>query len=311
MRITNNMMARRSLRDIEGAYKKLSDAAYSFSTGKKNENAYDDPVSANSLNRIKSDRKEIAKYYSNIDNAYSAISDMETAMQDINNCMQKVLELFGNANNATLSGSAKESICQEVDQYKQQIITNLNYSSGGIFVFGGFNTKSKPITGNAGAYQYNGMDILTMMPEQVSKSLSEKVTVNISKGMSMDIRISALEIMGSGPDNLLSNIDSLTSVIRASEFNSVSFTSLSQVLEKNYDKVLMNITKVGVAAKRLSSVKTQLGSRETTLNSRISDIEDIDTEKAIINYKLADHAYEASLMASASSIQLSLLDFLR
>lgn len=311
MRITHNMMARRSMVDIEAAYKKLSDASYSFSTGKKHENAHDDPIAANILNRIKSDKKDIAKYYSNIDNATSAINDMEMTLKDTNSCMQKILELFNNANNATISPSAKEFICNEIQQYKEQIITNLNYSSSGICIFGGFNTKSAPITFNSGAYHYNGINISLMTPEQISKSLGEKVTVNINKGMSMDIRISALEIMGSGPGNLLNNIDSIISLIRADEFNSESYTALNKVFEGNYDRILTNITKIGVAANRLSSVKSQLNSREATLKDRISDIEDIDAEKAILNYKLAEHAYEASLAASASAIQLSLLDFLR
>ncbi|MFA5340371.1 MAG: flagellin [Clostridia bacterium] len=311
MRITNGMMARRSMKDIEDAYKKLSNASYSFSTGKKYENAYDDPVSANTLSRLKSDRKDITKYYSNIDNATSAISDMETAVKDINSCMQKIMELFSNANNATLSASAKESLCQEVQQYKEQIITDLNYSSSGIYIFGGFNTRSKPITFNAGGYQYNGTDILSMTNEQNNMALSEKVMVNISKGMSMDIRISALELIGAGEDNMLSNIDAITNVIRAEEFDSVAFTELNTVFDKNYDKILMSITKAGAAANRIDSVKSQLSSRSSTLNDRISDIEDIDTEKAILNYKLAEQAYEATLSASASTIQLSLLDFLR
>jgi flagellar hook-associated protein 3 FlgL len=310
MRITNGMMARRSMKDIEMAYKKLSDTSYSVSTGKKYENTYDDPVSANSLNRLKSDKKDITKYYSNIDNATAAISDMETAVKDINSCMQKIMELFTNANNSSLSSSAKESLCQEIQQYKEQIITDLNYSSSGVYIFGGFNTKNKPVTAVDGVYGYNGIDTLLMTAEETASALSEKVTVNISKGMSMDIRISALEIMGTGENNLLNNIDALTDVIRADEFNDESYTALNKVLEDNYDTVLINITKIGAATNRIDSVKTQLKSRESTLNDRISDVEDIDTEKAILNYKLAEQAYEASLSASVSAIQLSLLDFI-
>ncbi|NLF37768.1 MAG: hypothetical protein GX584_11530 [Clostridiaceae bacterium] len=311
MRITNGMIARRSMRDIEMAYKKLSDASYSFSTGKKNENTYDDPVAANSLHRLKNDKKEITKYYANIDNARTAVSDMETALSDINRCMQKIMELSTNANNATLSATAKESISQEIQQYKEQIITDLNYNSAGIYIFGGFNTNSKPISMNEGNYLYNGTDILTMTEEQHLQALGEKVMVNVSKGMTMDIRISALEIIGSGEENILNNIDALSDVIKAEEFDSTSFESLNRILEQNYDKVLTNITKTGAAANRLDSVKKQLDSRESTLNDRISDLEDVDTEKAILNYKLAEQAYEASLSASVSAIQLSLLDFIR
>jgi flagellar hook-associated protein 3 FlgL len=311
MRITNGMMARRSMKDIETAYKKLSDTSYSVSTGKKYENAYDDPVSANSLNRLKSDKKDITKYYSNIDNATAAISDMETAAKDINSCMQKIMELCTNANNSSLSKTAKESLCLEMQQYKEQIITDLNYNSSGVYIFGGFNTKSKPVTLNGGVYEYNGIDTLLMTDEQAASAMSEKVMVNISKGMSMDIRISALELMGTGENNMLNNIDALTDVIRADVFNNESYTALNKVLEDNYDKVLINITKIGASANRIDSVKTQLKSRESTLKDRISDVEDIDTEKAILNYKLAEQAYESSLSASVSAIQLSLLDFIK
>lgn len=305
------MAARRTLRDIDTAHQKLLTTSYSYGSGKKNQFAYDDPVAANLLSRLNNDKKNLTKYYSNIDNARSAISDTETALTDINKCMLKIIELANSANNETLPKSGKVAIADEILQYKEQIISDLNYSSSGIFIFGGFSTKTSPIKEVAGTYLYNGLDIESMDQAQRDFEITQKVRVNISKGMNMDIRVSALEIMGSGPDNLLTTLDNITNEILADDFDIEKYKDLGKVLEDNYDRILGHLTKIGTAANRLDSVHTQLKSREETLKTRISDIEDMEIEEAIINYKLAEQAYEAALSASVSVIQLSLLDFIR
>jgi flagellar hook-associated protein 3 FlgL len=51
--------------------------------------------------------------------------------------------------------------------------------------------------------------------------------------------------------------------------------------------------------------------RSLTVASRLSEIEDIDLPKTIMEMKLQETSYQAALAASAKVIQPSLIDYLR
>ena len=58
-------------------------------------------------------------------------------------------------------------------------------------------------------------------------------------------------------------------------------------------------------------MKQSAQDRLLTVTSQLSDIEDVDLPKTIMDMQLQQTAYQAALAASAKVIQPSLIDFLR
>ena len=58
-------------------------------------------------------------------------------------------------------------------------------------------------------------------------------------------------------------------------------------------------------------MKDSAESRVLAVTSQLSDIEDIDLPKVIMEMQLQQTSYQAALAASAKVIQPSLIDFLR
>jgi flagellar hook-associated protein 3 FlgL len=58
-------------------------------------------------------------------------------------------------------------------------------------------------------------------------------------------------------------------------------------------------------------MKQSAQDRLLTVTSQLSDIEDVDLPKTIMEMQLQQSSYQAALAASAKVIQPSLIDFLR
>jgi flagellar hook-associated protein 3 FlgL len=68
---------------------------------------------------------------------------------------------------------------------------------------------------------------------------------------------------------------------------------------------------IGARYNRLTQMKQSAQDRLLTVTSQLSDIEDVDLPKTIMEMQLQQTSYQAALAASAKVIQPSLIDFLR
>ena len=311
MRVSSAMLTRQAMENIESSYNKLSKAHTQVSTGKKYIKASESPIEASRVNRLKMEQQEIYKYFSNIDNSRVIVDDTEIALRDINESIQRVKELASNANNGALSLEDREAICIEIEQCKEQIVANLNATSNGKYIFGGYNSKFSPITGDAGAYEYNETDLIGMTTVERDDYLSESVVVNVNEGVQINLMLSALEVIGYGEDNLLNNIDNIITQLKTEPLDTDNLEIQMDIFNNHFDNVLKNVTKIGATTNRLDSIKAQLERKDFAIKTKISNVEDIDVEEAILNYKLAEQAYNSTLMISGKTIQLSLMDYMR
>jgi flagellar hook-associated protein 3 FlgL len=81
------------------------------------------------------------------------------------------------------------------------------------------------------------------------------------------------------------------------------------------DKVIAQMTTaaadIGTRAARLDDAATQNSSQALNLQAKLSDTEDIDMAKTIMNLQLQQNGYQAALSATAKAIAPSLVDFLK
>jgi flagellar hook-associated protein 3 FlgL len=98
-------------------------------------------------------------------------------------------------------------------------------------------------------------------------------------------------------DNVLTNPDALS-------------TDLADL-----DTVMARMTTaaadVGTRAARLQDADAQNSSQSLNLQSKLSDTEDIDMAKTIMNLQIQQNGYQAALSATAKSLSPSLVEFLK
>jgi flagellar hook-associated protein 3 FlgL len=82
-------------------------------------------------------------------------------------------------------------------------------------------------------------------------------------------------------------------------------------LDKASDLLNSTLSDVGARYNRVTQMKQSAEDRLMSVSSQLSDIEDVDLPKAIMELQLQQTSYQAALAATAKVIQPSLIDFLR
>jgi flagellar hook-associated protein 3 FlgL len=77
------------------------------------------------------------------------------------------------------------------------------------------------------------------------------------------------------------------------------------------NKLKSAISEIGSRYNRITQMKESAQDRLLSVTSQLSDIEDIDLPKTIMDMQLQQTSYQAALAATAKVIQPSLIDFLR
>jgi flagellar hook-associated protein 3 FlgL len=123
------------------------------------------------------------------------------------------------------------------------------------------------------------------------------------------VDLTGREAFGDDTTGLFKVLKDISANIRAGDQAQLS-TNLSQ-LDKSGDQLKSAVSEIGSRYNRISQMKESAQDRLLSVTSQLSDIEDIDLPKTIMDMQLQQTSYQAALAATAKVIQPSLIDFLR
>ncbi|WP_239082161.1 flagellin N-terminal helical domain-containing protein [Actinoplanes teichomyceticus] len=111
------------------------------------------------------------------------------------------------------------------------------------------------------------------------------------------------------PAQLFTVLDDVIDAMRSGDSDALA-TGLTN-LDKASDLLKSTLSDVGARYNRVTQMKQSAEDRLMSVSSQLSDIEDVDLPKAIMELQLQQTSYQAALAATAKVIQPSLIDFLR
>lgn len=324
MRVSNKMMSRQFLSNLNNLYNNMAYSHKQVSTEKAFFKVSDDPINAVKSMNIKSELQRADLYESNIKEAKTILDEQEVAISNISDSLVKVEGILQQALNVTYNANDKESMAAVIKATKENIIAILNKDYAGKYVFGGYNTSSAPITIGAGVdidgdniYNYNGYNIKTLPTEfedgipVEDKLLFQSMNYNTGKGTKMDVSLTALEIIDFGDENLFKLLDDIMVNLNAPETdNNLLGTQLGKVTGF-FDSLQVTRSSVGAKISNLNMLEDQIFENKNNLKDLQSKVSEIDIEEAIINYQTNQMVYNAALRVGANIIQPTLVDFLR
>jgi flagellar hook-associated protein 3 FlgL len=131
----------------------------------------------------------------------------------------------------------------------------------------------------------------------------------------MTINSVAVEILGDGRTNptdgkLLNALRDISDHLKANDGPSLRGGDMSN-LDARLNSVLEIRARNGAQTNRLDAASTRLDQITGTLTDQLSNTEDADIAKTMIDFNSQSAAYQAALKAGANIVQASLMDFLR
>ena len=315
MRITNNMLSRQIVNNLNNIYDQMSRKHIKAATGKAFQKASENPYDAIRSMNIRDRLGRIEQYERNIANAKGTVLECETALTSINGSdgkspMEVVKSILQQAANDTYNDSDKANMAIVVDNMKENIVSLLNKEFAGKYIFGGYNTAANPMEMKNGKLYYNDVEVSTMTATDYNLFKNETMVVKTGSGTNLDMSMPGITITGYGEDNLIGLFSQISDALKNGG-TSDKFVELGEKLENRSDKIQNSISKLGGRTVRIETMTKQIEDSKYNLGELQSSIEVVDEEEAIMDYKMSEMVYNAALSMGAKLIQPTLVDFLR
>jgi flagellar hook-associated protein 3 FlgL len=298
-RITTSMVQHNVLADLNSVNDRLSRTHMKVSSGKEITKPSDDPFNASRALATRENLEGTQQFQRNISDARGWQEISEQAIGKITDSVHRVKELLVQAGSETLDQSGRDGILAELNQIIDGIKQEANASIGGRYVFAGTKSDTPPyIDGAVDAYQGNNAPIARAL----------------GPGVSLAINVTADSFLGNGQaaadGKLLNVLRDMADHLAAGDTPSLRGTDLTR-LDQNLDQLLGVRASNGSLSNRLEAAGERLDQIEETQTAQLSELEDADIAKTLIDFNSQSAAYQAALKAGANIMQPSLMDFLR
>lgn len=294
MRVTNMMMMTKFMRNLSNNELRLNGYQDQLSTGHRINKPSDDPVGVIATMRYRSYIKEAEVFTDNINKARDFLSATDTALGNISDIIQRASELTIQGLNGTNSDASRQSIAQEIRQLAEQVGVVANTAHGSKYIFAGSNVTEPPFD-PAG---WRGND--------------QPLNLEIGVGVTMTVN-SRLGDFFYNTDPASPGLYQLLNDIAADLENNdtAGLNSSLGLLQSSLDRLNNERATIGARINRLDLQEKRLEESSGNYTELLSKTQDCDMAEVIMNLKMQESVYRASLEAGARILLPTLADFLR
>jgi flagellar hook-associated protein 3 FlgL len=301
-RITNNILSRSVLSDLQDISAKQAQTRRQMSSGKAITKPSDDPYSAARAMSLRSDLAGIKQHERNVQEAQSWMTVTDTALGKIGDFAQTARELVVQGANDTLPQTSRNAIADQIDQIIAGVKQEANATYDGRYVLAGNRTNVRPYDSTA----------QTAPPNDAYAGDAASQLREIGPNVTLAINVHGDEVLGGAPGstgNLLGALRDVATHLRAGDTASLGTTDLKAMTDQ-IDNVLSVQARVGAGMNRLETASSRLQEIEESTMSMLSETEDADMAETLVNFSTQQAVYQSALNAGARIVQSSLLDFL-
>lgn len=295
-RITQRLMTEQSLASMQTALGRVAKTQEQLTTGRVINRPSDSPTGTNSAMRLREQVAQQGQFKRNAEDGLARLSRIDDTLTSSLDQVRRVRDLtLQGSSTGSMGLQAREALAAEVAQIREALVAQANTQHLGRPLFGGATSRPTAyIKDGSGIVTYQGDD--TPVHRRVGNE--DKVRVDLN----------GPEVFGAGADDLFVLLDEIAA-------NLVGDTDALAANLEGLDGAMQRITtavvEVGARVGRLESTVRSTTDAELDLQTALSQVENVDMARAMVDLQMNEVAYQASLGATARVMQPSLLDFLR
>jgi flagellar hook-associated protein 3 FlgL len=303
MRITQNMMSRAVVVNLNRQSEQMLERQNIIATQKRLQKPSDDPIG---LKRVLDYRKtldSITQYQKNIDGAHHRIEVSDSNLgfaEDLLDQVKGLAEAYGNKENST---SERQTAADELKQLYDQMMETANSKLGDNYMYAGYQTDTAPFTRD-GDYNatYHGDDG------------QARFVVGAGTEVSMDADgRNIFDKTASGGVNvfgvLKDMIDGLENPDAAA--GSAQVQDQLNLLEDARAQIRSKRVEDSAKSYSLDLARNHWTNLEYQVQQAVGDIENADVPKAAVELQSLEVAYQSTIATAAQLIQPGLVNYLK
>ncbi|MTT31560.1 flagellar hook-associated protein FlgL [Terrilactibacillus sp. BCM23-1] len=297
MRITQGMLSGNILTQLSKGYGKMADYQQQLASGKKITRPSQDPVVAALGIGYREDASAVEQYQRNVTDGYKWLDSSDSALSQTDDVLNRIRELTVQASNGTNSADDRNSIKQEIDQMKQQLVTIGNSQIGERYIFNGNNSSVAPISiDSSGKITVNnGMN-------------NAPVTIDVNHGVKIQINVDPQSVFNQG---LFDDMDDLENALSDGNTTGDQISDFLSKIDDHLSHVSAAQADLGAKMNRMDLIQNRLAVQKEDTEKIMSSNEDADFESTVVNLTTQQSVYNAALSVGAKMMQPTLADFIK
>lgn len=320
MRVTNIMLANNLLRNMQFNMKRLAECQDKLSSGKEIRRPSDDPVRVTTSLALRSDLGEIEQYTKNVNDAKTWMEVTDDALASAIEVLQTAGERAVAGANDTLPQASRQAMAEEVKQLMEQMKQIANTNLGGRYIFGGTQTMEPPVKDNYGPLYWKDDKWNKPTAPAIGWNGNEKdIQYEIAPNVKVIVNTSGMKLFDGSYDasgnptqpGAIAVLQKLADSLGDSTKSGADISASIGEIEKVIDNFIARRGELGARENRMEMSADRLSQDQVQQTNLLSQAEDADIAKAIIDLKNQENAYRTTLAAGARIIMPTLIDFLR
>ncbi len=296
MRVTNAMVLRSTLLDLNQSLSRLRASQADLSTGRVIRKMSDDPTRATDAVVIRGDLRRAEQRSRTAADAESRLRLTDSALVSGLDLLTRAKELTVRASNGGVSDPAgRAAIATEMSAIRDEMLSIANTTYLDRPIFNG-TAAGAAYDSSSGAYLGNGAAVIR----------------EVAAGTTIAANITGEQVFGTqaGPTgDMFAVLERLSTAIAAGDLTSIAAEHVN--LDDATGRLSAATAEIGSRAARLDGIRVRASASEADLRERLSTIEDTDLAEGLLGVQANENAYTAALQAASRVMPVSLLDFLR
>lgn len=313
LRITNSIVAQRTLADLQRSYAAMARTQEQIASGYRVNRPSDDPLAAGMARLRQNELDQLQSAKRGVESATAWLSASETALSSISSILARARELVVQGANDTMSPANRIAIADEIDALIESAKDALNVKVGDRYIFAGTATTTPPYSDGTGdAYQGNNGAVVREIGPGVTVQVNPQI-VPLGGGGPTPLTADAVLGSGGGDGRVLDVLRNISQHLRngtPADIEALRTTDLA-ALEENTKAIANARAAVGTVQNRVDAAADRIAQLQEVASQAYGDLVGTDLIQALTDIRLQEAAYQSALSSSARIIQPSLMDFLR
>ncbi|MEO1062703.1 MAG: flagellin [Actinomycetota bacterium] len=293
MRVSHETLVNQSLRRLQGRLRSFEDIQSQLGTGKRFQVASEDVSGMNIGLTLRAEVRSLEQAGRNAEDGEARINSGDSKLQQMVTSLRRARELT--VRGATeLSQDERDAIALEISQIRDEMLSTANASYLGQGLFGGF-SAADAVTNVAGTWTYTGD--------------TGAVIRRVADGENVQVNVTGDEIFGfNAGQDVFTVLDDLEADLTGGDQAAVA--QRIGDIDDRLDGLLSGLAQLGASGNRIEAAQLRNEEQKGVLNTRLTEVEDVDLTEAVMELQTQEVALQATLGALSRALQPSLVDFL-
>ncbi|MGQ9552840.1 MAG: flagellar hook-associated protein FlgL [Anaerolineae bacterium] len=309
MRVTNQMLVRTALRDLQSSMQTLGIYQEQLSSGKRLHRPSDDPFAVERALSFRSELQALEVCKENIDLSRDWLNAGDITLEKMIDVLTRARSAGVRGADDSVGAAARQALANEVAQLLGSALQAANTSSQGRYLFAGYKINRVPFTGMDASS--NPTNDAAQIASVVYNGDNGIIVREVEPGVNLEINLTGNEpwLNPTQDGSVFSVLIDLRDALAADDSGAIS-AAVSK-LDECMDLTGQARATTGAKIQRLDLADEKLDSISLGLEELLSKAEDVDMAEAVVHYSQQETVYQAALKVNARVLPMSLLDYLR